>query len=380
MTADVQTATPAFLRGGGRMGDRMRDFDWATTPMGPPDRWPRELRSAVNLMLHSSFPTAIYWGPELRLLYNDSWSVFLAEREPRALGAPGSEVWTELWSVLAPQFAQVFATGEGFAAHNQMLLMKRDGALQETYWTYGFTPVSDPSGMVLGVLSQASDTTRQVHAERELAESDAKFRGITNSIDQMIWSTLPDGFHDFYNDRWYEFTGAPKGSTDGEGWNDMFHPEDQDRAWATWRRSLETGETYHIEYRLRHRSGVYRWVLGRAQPVRGADGAITRWFGTCTDIQEIVQAREVLARSRAELEREVAERTAERDRMWRNARDIQMVIDTDGVFQAVSPAWTRVLGHEPEEVVGRHYSDFVISDDRGGDAGRNRGGRRQATT
>ena len=135
----------------------------------------------------------------------------------------------------------------------------------------------------------------------------------------MIWATRPDGFHDYYNQRWYEYTGVPEGSTDGEDWNGMFHPDDQERAWGTWRRCLATGEPYHIEYRLRHRSGQYRWVLGRAQPVRNEQGRITRWFGTCTDIQEIIEAREVLARSREELEREIAERTAERDRIWQNS-------------------------------------------------------------
>ncbi|MBL7471062.1 PAS domain-containing protein, partial [Escherichia coli] len=74
-------------------------------------------------------------------------------------------------------------------------------------------------------------------------------------------------------------------------------------------RSLATGERYRIEYRLRHRSGQYRWVLGNAQPVRGERGEITRWFGTCTDIQDIIDAREVLARSREALEAAVRERT-----------------------------------------------------------------------
>ncbi|NWO67962.1 PAS domain-containing protein, partial [Escherichia coli] len=84
-------------------------------------------------------------------------------------------------------------------------------------------------------------------------------RAIANSIDQMVWSSLPDGHHDYYNDRWYEYTGAPHGSTDGEGWKHVFHPDDGERAWAAWDRSLATGERYRIEYRLRHRSGQYRW-------------------------------------------------------------------------------------------------------------------------
>ena len=155
------------------------------------------------------------------------------------------------------------------------------------------------------------DAVERVAAVAALKESEEKFRAIANSIDQMIWSTLPNGYHDYYNHRWYEYTGVPFGSTDGEAWSGMFHPDDQERAWALWRHCLETGEFYHIEYRLRHHSGEYRWVLGRAQPVRDESGTITRWFGTCTDIQDIVDAREVLARSREELEAAVRERTAQ---------------------------------------------------------------------
>ncbi|WP_460836077.1 hybrid sensor histidine kinase/response regulator [Massilia agri] len=117
-------------------------------------------------------------------------------------------------------------------------------------------------------------------------EAELRFREIANAMPQAVWSTRPDGFHDYYNDQWYSFTGVPYGSTDGAGWNDLFHPDDRELAWEKWRESLRTGKTYEIEYRLRHRSGHYRWVLGRALPVRDDSGAIVRWMGTCTDIHE----------------------------------------------------------------------------------------------
>lgn len=123
-------------------------------------------------------------------------------------------------------------------------------------------------------------------ARNALRESDLRFQTLADAFPHMVWSTLPDGFHDYYNARWYEFTGVPDGSTDGEAWNGMFHPEDQERAWARWRHSLETGEPYEIEYRLRHRSGEYRWVLGRAMPMHDKSGGIIRWMGTCTDIHQ----------------------------------------------------------------------------------------------
>jgi PAS domain S-box-containing protein len=149
--------------------------------------------------------------------------------------------------------------------------------VQERVLDFVFQPVRDERNRVTGIFIQATDATQRVAAQAALRESEEKFRAITNSIDQMIWSTQPDGFHDFYNERWYEYTGVPRGTTDGAGWNGMFHEDDQKRAWAVWRHSLATGEPYHIEYRLRHHSGAYRWVLGRAQPMRDAAGRIVRW-------------------------------------------------------------------------------------------------------
>ena len=131
-----------------------------------------------------------------------------------------------------------------------------------------------------------------VAARHALRESDAAFRTLADALPHMVWSTLPDGYHDYYNARWYEFTGVPAGSTDGDEWNGMFHPDDQERAWASWRTSLQTGDPYQIEYRLKHRSGEYRWTIGRALPIRDEDGRIVRWIGTCTDVHDAKQYAE----------------------------------------------------------------------------------------
>ncbi|HEX8388023.1 MAG TPA: PAS domain-containing protein [Sphingomonas sp.] len=171
----------------------------------------------------------------------------------------------------------------------------------------GLTPIQEHGLQLLAKAAMGRLHDRRVETEREaararnrarLAESELKFRTLADAMPQMVWSTLSDGFHDYFNARWYQFTGMPEGSTDGEAWNGMFHPEDQERAWSLWRRSLETGEPYEVEYRLRHRSGRYRWVLGRALPVRDAEGRITRWFGTCTDVHEqklAMEEREVVS-------------------------------------------------------------------------------------
>ncbi|UFN49987.1 PAS domain-containing protein [Roseomonas sp. OT10] len=204
------------------------------------------------------------------------------------------------------------------------------------------------------------DAVLRAEAQETLRRNEARFRGIANSIDQMVWSTRPDGYHDYYNERWYEYTGVPRGSTDGEAWNGMFHPEDRDRARRVWRRSLATGEPYRIEYRLRHCSGQYRWVLGRAQPVRDESGTVQRWFGTCTDIQEIVDAREVLARSREELERQVGQRTAELAELYARTPVALHSLDRERRLISVSDRWLSFMGYAARhEVLGRPLSDFL---------------------
>ena len=177
----------------------------------------------------------------------------------------------------------------------------------------GLTPLQAKTLSVLARQVMASLEARRRAKQRAvsdqafalaLIERENRFRVLADSMPQMVWSTLPDGFHDYYNARWYEFTGMPPGSTDGEGWNAMFHPEDQPRAWERWRHSLSTGAPYEIEYRLRNAAGDYRWTLGRALPMRDPDGTITRWFGTCTDIHE----QKLLAEQRHLISEELSHR------------------------------------------------------------------------
>jgi PAS domain S-box-containing protein len=155
-------------------------------------------------------------------------------------------------------------------------------------------PIRDAIKNVVGSVMAQMDITAQVKMEAALRESEAKFRTIANAMPQMIWSTLPNGLHDYYNQRWYDFTGVAEGSTDGEDWNGMFHPDDRSNAWALWRQSLATGEVYEVQYRLRHYSGEYRWTLGRALPILDESGEIIRWMGTCTDIHDQKVAEELL--------------------------------------------------------------------------------------
>ncbi|WP_375691553.1 sensor histidine kinase [Pseudooceanicola sp. LIPI14-2-Ac024] len=159
----------SFLAGDGEMARLTREHDWSDHPFGPPESWPQSLRSALGICLNSAFPTAIYWGPELRLLYNDAWSPIPGPRHPAALGAPAREVWADIWHVIAPQFDEILQTGAGLYVEDQMLPMRRFGFEEETYWNYSFTPIRGEDGAIAGIFNSGNETTAHV-LERRRAE------------------------------------------------------------------------------------------------------------------------------------------------------------------------------------------------------------------
>lgn len=150
------------------MARRIRGFDWSAHPFGPPEGWPQSLRSALGICLHSAFPTAIYWGPELRLLYNDAWAPIPGPRHPAALGKPAQEVWADIWDILWPQFRGLLESGEGFFAENQMLPMRRYGFEEETYWNYSFSAIRGEDGRIKGIFNCGYEITETVLGQRRL--------------------------------------------------------------------------------------------------------------------------------------------------------------------------------------------------------------------
>ena len=174
--------------------------------------------------------------------------------------------------------------------------------------------LTDENGTPYRMVGAMVDITEAEIAEQKLREKNQElqllieeFRFVTDFMPQMVWATRPDGYHEFYNKQWYDYTGLTYEETKGGGWNAVLHPEDQQRAWQVWNHSLKTGDAYEIEYRFRRHDGEYRWFLGRALPLRDEQGTILKWFGTCTDIHDQKMLSDVL-------EQKVKERTQELQR------------------------------------------------------------------
>ena len=162
-------ASAKFLAGGGELGGLIRAFDWEATPLGPPERWPQSLKTAVRIMLTSSQPFWIGWGEELTYLYNDAYKSIIGGKHPWALGRPAAEVWREIWSEIAPMLATAMGGEEGIYVEQQLLIMERHGYREETYYTFSYSPIPDDEGNAGGIICANTDDTLRVVGERQIA-------------------------------------------------------------------------------------------------------------------------------------------------------------------------------------------------------------------
>ena len=177
-------------------------------------------------------------------------------------------------------------------------LRRRDGE----YRTFSVraVPVLAEDGTIREWAGIHTDITERKLTEQTLRNGERQFRELADSMPQIVWAAGPDGHFDYYNRRWYQFTGRPEGISGDESWTDVIHPDDQKECLARWHSATRSGDAYEIEYRLKEWTGAYHWFLRRALPVRDPAGHITRWFGTCTNIDGVKHTEEVLRRANVE--------------------------------------------------------------------------------
>jgi signal transduction histidine kinase/DNA-binding NarL/FixJ family response regulator len=154
---------------GGEMGRLFAEFDWAAHPLGAPQEWSAEVRSAVAVVLTSRFPIVLWLGADdLFLVYNDAYVQILGDKHPAALGRRGQFVWWDIWEPIRPMLASVIATGEATWSHDLMLPMVTAGRRQERYFTFTYSPLVGSSGETYGIFCPSSETTERVISERRL--------------------------------------------------------------------------------------------------------------------------------------------------------------------------------------------------------------------
>ena len=221
------------------------------------------------------------------------------------------------------------------------------------YMHCAYVPEYDDHGRVCGVIGVMTDLTARRQAEEALRRSEEHFRHLADAMPQIAWTARPDGYVDYYNRRWYEFTGAEEGKGGDESWLPILHPDDVQRCLDLWYRAVRTGELYEIEYRLIDRNtGRYRWHLGRALPVRDEQGQIVKWFGAATDIDDLRSTREALRMGEARFRAAVQ---AVSGILWTN--------NAAGEMEGEQPGWSSLTGQSYEEYRGFGWSKAVHPDD-----------------
>lgn len=209
---------------------------------------------------------------------------------------------------LKASFAEVMRTKKSHRMQIQKYDIPRQGTteFEVRYWSPLNSPVLDEDNELKFIIHHVEDVTPQILAKNRadiIEESESRFRQIANAMPQIVWTARADGFVDWYNDCWYEYTGMAPGSN----WDDVdtpMHPDDIDETYRLWRHSLRTGEPYQMEFRFRRKSdGEFRWHLGRAVPVKDVQGIVTKWIGSNTDIHD-----QKMAVQKLEDERDLRER------------------------------------------------------------------------
>lgn len=372
---DVDHTRPELAEifpGSSEMSRLMRAHDWAQTPLGSPENWPEGLKIPLRMLLTSRFEMWLGWGDDLCFFYNDAYIPTLGIKHPTMLGRPFREVWAEVYADVADQVDKVRS---GAATWNDalLLLLERSGFPEETYHSFSYSPLFGAKGRVEGLLCIVTEVTERVITQRRLES--LRMLGMElvaapsrEAVCHAARTVLAQNRRDF------PFALIYLG---GEGdWRGIASTDDAaqllDHPWP-----LEAGSTGRIialPADLPCPAGAWdrppreAVVVAIAGAVEGAPaGYLVLGLNPYRRRDaEVMDLARLLAGQIGGALASVAALATERrraDRIWSHSRDLLVTITADGIFRSVSPSWTRILGHAPDGVVGRHYSEFLAPED-----------------
>ena len=347
-----------FLDNGGKMGKLMREKDWSNTSVGIPDTWPQSLRTAVNLVLNSRFPMFVWWGKDLTTFYNDAYRIIAGEKHPALLGTSGRLGWAEIWKDLSPLVDTVF-NGQSTWSEDQLLYINRHGHIEETYFTFSYSPVVDESGIVNGLFCAVIETTEKVLATRKIQQSENNLRAtILQSPVAMCILKGPSFVVEIANNRMYELW--------GRGAKDLLHrpifdglPEARDQGLEELLQKVMTlGESFtarELPVQLPRNGKVETLYLNFVyEPFRESDGTITGVIAVGTDVTDQVLTRHKIEESEA------------RFRMLADQAPMIVYMVEPGAEASMSyfnTTWLNYTGQNYEEALGRAWDGIVHPED-----------------
>lgn len=202
------------------------------------------------------------------------------------------------------------------------------------------------------LFNSSRDISERKRIHDDLVKNEYEFRLLAEAVPQIVWITRADGWNIFFNQQWVDYTGLTLEESYGHGWNKPFHPGDQQRAWDAWQKAVKEDAVYSLECRLRRADGEYRWWLIRGEPAYNSEGKIYKWFGTCTDIDDIKLAEEKLKTSEQRYRTLIEDQT-----------ELICRFKADGTILFVNEAFCRFFGQKHDDIVGTTWCPMVLPED-----------------
>ena len=344
-------------------GRAIEKIDWAATALGPIAQWPAALKIHLNLILNSPESMYLLWGPELLFFHNDAYAPLLGPRVDHAQGAPIQELWSDVWDQVQ-HYVMDALQGKPYQCEDLPLTMARFGEIERTWWSFSFSPMIDEHNAVVGVLCVTNETTRRVLDQRALRSSEHRRldliadlerqviershqRGLTWQVSPDLLAVLTEDFRfETTNPAWRQVLGWTDEELSGFTYFDLIHPADTERSHAAFTALARNHPVLNFENRYRRKDGSYRWLSWVAVPEGG------KMYCSARDVTSVRHQAAALA-----------ERTEELDRLWDISPDLLAMLDFNGHFMRVNPAWTQVLGRDVEELIGTHVLTLVHPED-----------------
>lgn len=303
---------------------------------------------------------AILEGPDhIFTLANPRFGKLVSRNEVQLLGHTVAECFPELEGQgIYEMLRGVYESGNAFHGTEFPVTIRENGVDRPGFYDFIAHPMREQDGSVSAIMIHAVEMTEQVYAKRKIEESEQQFRLLADMLPQIVFTARADGYVDYYNKRWYEFTGLEVGYGD-PSYIPALHPDDVQRCLDKWYYAVKTGTPYEIEYRFKDpkNPGQFRWFLGRALPVRDENNKLIKWFGTCTDIDE---QRNFVKK----LESLVAERTMELqnekeyiETILNSSNDVIVVVDKQLRYLSGNTRMEKHYGVSKKDYVGKYVGE-----------------------
>jgi PAS domain S-box-containing protein len=344
--------------------------DWASTPLGPLDRWPQSLKAIAAFVVRSRAPIVLLWGPEGVMIYNDAYSVFAGGRHPRLLGSKVREGWPEV-ADFNDNVMKVGLAGGTLAYRDQELTLHRSGRPEQVWMNLDYSPVVDESGAPAGVIAIVVETTERVLADRRAAAEQERQRQLFKQMPGFVAVLAgPEHVFEYVNDAYVKISG--RSGFVGRGVRHVFPELAGQGYYELLDQVYSTGQgivTRAMELRLRGSDEV-QFIDFVYEPIRDEKGEVSGIFVGGYEVTAAHRANAALRASETrlrelnvELERRVIERAQARGRTWQVSPDLMGALNSKGYFETSNPAWKTVLGWSEEEVAGMSIFELLHPDD-----------------